>query len=275
MSLAGFDALQLVLFGGEPLLNAPGCLALLERTHEIGLKTASMITNGVLLTPDLAKRLNTAGLKDAQVTFDGSRADHDRIRIKRSGAPTFDTIVTNIARATEVTDLRWQLRVNISHHNFERIGELFGQLEDRIDPSRCAVTLAWVGDAGFGYTNDLEHVAEVGRAFVDWNILALQAGFRIPKPSMMTTCQVCSIPGGEKGAVVNADGTLFSSWQSAGKPNFDVGTIDAGYMDPAAVPDRWVTCGYEYAQGAPEVVAAVQDSVDGGVLDYLYEAGAL
>ena len=275
MSLVGLDALQLILFGGEPLLNAPGCVSLLERTQKIGLKTASMITNGVLLKPELAKELNEAGLQDAQVTFDGSREDHDEIRVKRSGAPTFDTIVRNIARATKVTDLKWQLRINVSHHNFVRISKLFGQLEHKIDPSRCAMTFAWVGDAGFGYANDLEHVAEVSQAFVEWNVRALEFGFRIPKPSMMTTCQVCSVPGGAGGAVVNADGTLFSCWQSAGKRNFEVGTIDAGYVDPAAVPDRWVTCGYEYDQARPEAVAAFEDSVDSGLLDYLYETGSL
>jgi uncharacterized protein len=275
MARADLDQLHLLLFGGEPLLNPKGCLELLERTDEIGRTSASVVTNGVLLTPDLAARLNAAGLGSAQVTLDGSREDHDKIRVKRSGAATFDTIVRNVARATETSDLRWQLRVNVSHHNFERIGNLFDDLDGKIDPTRCAMTFAWVGDAGFGYKNDLRPVEEVGSDFVSWSIEALQRGFHVIKPSMKTTCQTCSAPGGRNGAVVNADGTLFSCWQSAGKPAFDVGTIYDGYLAVADVPERWVTCGYEYEQTAPEETAGFHDYVDARLLDYLYETQRL
>jgi uncharacterized protein len=209
---------------------------------------ASMATNGVRLTPRLAEQLSAAGLKTAQITFDGSRADHDQIRVKRSGAGTFDTIVNNMGRAAEVTDLTWHIRVNVSHHNFDRLGDLFGELEHRIDPSRCVVNFAWVGDAGFGYDNGLERVDRVS---------------------------LCSTPGGRHGAVVNADGTLYSCWQSAGKAGYEVGTIDDGYLDESSVADRWVTCGYEYEQPDPELAAAFQDRVDGQLLDYLYETGRI
>lgn len=275
MEQAGLDKLYLLLFGGEPLMNPRGCLDLLERTRPLGLYLATMVTNGVLLTPDLAADLHAAGLRGAQITFDGSREDHDRIRVKHSGAPTFDTIVDNVGRATEATGLLWNLRVNVSHRNFDRIGELFDQVRDRIEPSRCTVTFAWVGDAGFGYGNDLRHVDQVGDAFVRWAVTAIDAGFRVVRPSQKTTCQICSEPGGRQGAVVNADGTLYSCWQSAGKPGWEVGTVDAGYLDPDSVPERWVTCGYEYEHADPAVAARFQDRVDGGILDYLHTTGRL
>ena len=41
------------------------------------------------------------------------------------------------------------------------------------------------------------------------------------------------------------------------------------------VPDRWVTCGYEYKQADPAVVAEFQDRVDSKVLDYFYVSGRL
>ncbi|HYJ00317.1 MAG TPA: radical SAM protein [Thermoleophilaceae bacterium] len=275
MARAGLDKLHLLLFGGEPLLNPPACLRLLDGARGIGLDKAFMTTNGVLLTEELAKDLDAAGLDGAQITFDGSREDHDQIRVKRSGAGTFDAIVRNVALATEVTDLGWNLRVNVSHHSFDRIGELFSQLEGRVDPARCTVTFAWVGDAGFGYGNALRHVDDVSDGFVAWSVAALEAGFDVTRPSMKTTCQICSVPGAAHGAVVNADGVLYSCWQSAGKPGFDVGTIDDGYLEVSEVPDRWVTCGYEYEQEDGTAAAEFQDRVDGRVLDYLYDSGRL
>jgi uncharacterized protein len=276
MAQAKLDGLYLLLFGGEPLLNRRGCLELLEQARTIGLNSAMVATNGVLLTPKLAKELEARGLTGAQLTFDGSRDDHDRIRVRRSGAATFDTIVRHLAQATEATGLRWHLRVNVSHHNFERIGDLFSQLRAAdINPARCTLTFAWVGDAGFGYGNALGHVDTVSDAFVAWSIAALEAGFGVARPSMKTTCQICSVPGGQYGAVVNADGSLYSCWQSAGKPGFEVGTVDAGYQRVSDVRERWVCCGYEYEQGAPAVVAAFQDRVDSRLLDYMHINGRL
>ena len=275
MAQADLDKLYLLLFGGEPLLNPAGCLTMLERSAAIGLDFATMVTNGVLLTPKLARDLSARGLRGIQVTFDGSREDHDQIRVRHSGGATFDTIVDNVGRASGAATFSWNFRVNVSHRNFHRIGELFDQLHGRVDASRCTVVFAWVGDAGIGYGNELGPANEVADRFVDWSVSAVEAGFRVALPSMRTTCQICTVPGGRHGAVVNADGTLYSSWQSAGKRGWEVGTIDAGYLDVAAVADRWVTCGYEYRHADAEVMSAFQDRVDAKVLDYLYATDRL
>lgn len=275
MAQAGMDKLYLLLFGGEPLLNPRGCVDLLERAARIGLDFATMTSNGVLLTPAVATRLRAAGLRAIQVTFDGSRVDHDGIRVSHSGGATFDTIVHNVQEATRITDFMWNFRVNVSHRNFDRIDELFDQLHGRVDPARSAITFAWVGDAGIGYGNELRHIDEVSDAFASWSIAAVRAGFRVSRPSMRTTCQICSVPGGRYGAVINADGTLYSCWQSAGKRGWDVGSIYRGYTEVSEVADRWVTCGYEYEQGDPSIVTAFQDRVDGRLLDFLYATNRL
>ncbi|KJK56329.1 radical SAM protein [Saccharothrix sp. ST-888] len=275
MAQAGLDRLYLLLFGGEPLLNPRGCLELLGRCAPLGLGVGAMTTNGVLLTRRRAVQLHGAGLRDVQITFDGSRADHDGTRVTHTGGATFDAILANVAAATAATGLRWNFRVNVSHHNIDRIGELFGQLDGRTDPDRCTFTFAWVGDSGIGYRNDLTRAQQVEDRFVEWAVEGLERGYRFVRPSMRTTCQICSVPGGRHGAVVNADGTLFSSWQSAGKPGMEVGHIDHGYLDPGSVPDRWVTCGYDYEQADTEVMAGFQDRVDGRILDYLHTTGRL
>jgi uncharacterized protein len=275
MQVAGLDKLYMLLFGGEPLLNSRACLTLLDKANDIGLTAATMTTNGVLLTSRLAKSLELAGIVGAQVTFDGSREDHDRIRFKQSGEPTFDRIVRNVAEASNATNLRWNLRVNVSHHNFARIGQLFNELDGRIEPQRCTVTFAWVGDAGFGYSNELQRIEEVSDGFVAWNIAAIEAGYQVIRPTMRTTCQICSEPGGRNGAVINADGRLYSCWQSAGKRAYEVGNISDGYNTSSDVIDRWVTCGYEYEQTDPAIADKFQDQVDGRILDYIYTTGRL
>ena len=106
---ARLDALQprrlvLTFFGGEPLLNLPVVYFLAERLHraarERGVELLiNVITNGLLLTPEVVDRLVPYGLNGVKITLDGDRPDHDRMRPLRGGQGTFDRIIANI-RAT-------------------------------------------------------------------------------------------------------------------------------------------------------------------------------
>ncbi len=93
----------LTLFGGEPLLNQPVMFYLAERlwaaTRARGIvMTISLITNGLLLTPEVVDRLKPYGLTGVKVTLDGDRETHDRMRPLRGGQGTFDRIVANLRK---------------------------------------------------------------------------------------------------------------------------------------------------------------------------------
>ncbi len=276
MSEAGLERLGIMLFGGEPLLNLKGARELLTRAADYGMRSAQMISNGVLLTPLVARELNAAGLKSVQITFDGDAADHDQIRVRRSGGGTFEAIVDNIARATEVSGINWELRVNVSHHTRPGVSALIERLTERLDPSRCALYFTRVGDIGVGYQNELMHSGELAADFVDWHRQALAAGYRIPMPQAHLACQACSYTDGRWGAVVNPDGTLYSCWETSGKPNWEVGSIEAGYLPAEQTEGRWVGCGHEYQFSEEQLVLQrFADQVDAGVLDLLSAAGRL
>jgi uncharacterized protein len=92
-----------MFFGGEPLLNLPAMYAIAERmaaaTAARGLKqTISIITNGLLLTPEIVDRMLPYGLRGVKITLDGDRETHNRMRPLRGGQGTFDRIVENVRR---------------------------------------------------------------------------------------------------------------------------------------------------------------------------------
>ena len=94
---------RLVLFGGEPLLNLPAAYFLAERlwgaAQARGITmTIFIITNGLLLTPEVVDRLLPYGLRGAKITLDGDRDTHNRMRPLRGGQGTFDKIVANLRR---------------------------------------------------------------------------------------------------------------------------------------------------------------------------------
>ncbi|MFD5642576.1 radical SAM protein [Streptomyces anulatus] len=277
MAAAELDRLRILLFGGEPLLNPRGCLELLERASGIGMTSAWMISNTTLLTPRLAGQLSDLGLDSVQVTFDGDRADHDRIRVNRAdNGGTNDKIVRNIVAASEVTPIRWTLRVNVSQETFDGVDALIDRLAAELDPSRCALYFARVGDVGIGYANDLLHTGELSAHFTRWQRRALELGFTVSRPGARRPCRTCGHTEGRYGAVISADGTLASCWETAGKPDWEVGTAASGYLPADATRDRWIACEdlYRYDEDT-RVLARFRDDVDATLLDYLDETERL
>jgi uncharacterized protein len=98
------EQLTLVFFGGEPLLNLPVMYELSERlstaTADRGIKIGiSIITNGLLLTPEVVDRMVPYGLRGVKITLDGDRDTHNRMRPLRGGQGTFDRIIANMRAA--------------------------------------------------------------------------------------------------------------------------------------------------------------------------------
>ena len=96
----------LTLFGGEPLLNLPVAYYLAEQCHaactERGVDQGiSVITNGLLLTPEVVDRLTPYGLYGVKITLDGDRDTHNRMRPLRGRQGTFDKIVENVRRVAD------------------------------------------------------------------------------------------------------------------------------------------------------------------------------
>ena len=118
-------------FGGEPLLYWDVLNGLMKKLQRIARKerliyTSSIITNGYLLTPKIAKLLRKMGCTDAQVTLDGPKRIHDSKRVLPGGGPTYDRIIRNVIESSP--HIQIVLRVNIDKDNVEYIDELLDDL---------------------------------------------------------------------------------------------------------------------------------------------------
>src|SRR5205814_1018304 len=95
------EKLLLTFFGGEPLLNLPVMYMAAERAWEATQARGvpmfvNIITNGLLLTPDVVDRMLPLGLNGIKITLDGDRDTHNRMRPLRGRQGTFDKIIENI-----------------------------------------------------------------------------------------------------------------------------------------------------------------------------------
>ena len=103
MDATGAERLVLTFFGGEPLLNLAVMYSLAEELWDAsqarGMRMLiNVITNGLLLTPEVIDRLQPFGLNGVKITLDGDRVTHDRMRPLRGGQGTFDRIIANLRR---------------------------------------------------------------------------------------------------------------------------------------------------------------------------------
>lgn len=110
--------LDMTWFGGEPLLMPDIIEALSGRlialAEEQGAEYgASIITNGFLLTQEIADMLERCKVTHCQITLDGIGPEHDKTRHLAGGGPTYARIVENL-RA-----LRLPFRVDIRHNVHE------------------------------------------------------------------------------------------------------------------------------------------------------------
>ena len=123
---AGAKHLEIVWFGGEPLLAAEiiedlsGQLMQLADSRGIRY-SAFIVTNGYLLTQPLADLLGRCGVEEAQITLDGIGAVHDATRHLAGGGGTFDRITGNLR------DLKLPFKVKIRHNVH---GENRGQIRE-------------------------------------------------------------------------------------------------------------------------------------------------
>jgi uncharacterized protein len=276
MAKHGYGHLSVLLFGGEPLLNPKGCIKLLQTLGPLGLTRGEIITNGVLLKPELAQRLEEVGLRRAQITFDGNREVHDTIRTTRNGRGTFDKIVANVEGATEVTDLSWHFRVNVSHRNLETIEELIVLLGELMPSGRASLHIALIDDVGLDYDNEVGYDDDYAETLICLHRLAISLGLFVAPSEPLGDCPYCGVLGGCTGAVINADGVLYSCWENAGRPGWEVGTVDDGYAPDEEIRGRWVACDFDAKPHAnPEQTRRFFDRVDAALLDDMRETGLL
>lgn len=137
--------LKIVWYGGEPLLELERIITMSAALREIVAPTpihyeSLIVTNGTLLSGDVADRLVRHGVSRAQVTIDGTSACHDENRRLRGGGPTWGRIMDNITAASPHLELT--IRAALRPDNLNELYDLCAELDRRHLPPTVRVTPA-------------------------------------------------------------------------------------------------------------------------------------
>lgn len=217
-------------YGGEPLLAMATIGSLTKRFMELGEKHnfdygASIISNGVLLTPETTDKLVEYKVRNIQVTVDGPGRIHNIKRPLKNGKPSFDTIMKNVAYAAD--KLTVSIRVNIDK-SFDReiVGELLKELVDAGLHEKVALYFGLLEPATQVCSNISEscyETADFSKVEIDYYRMLLQSGFgitRLPSPTI-TFCmaQVCN------SFLIDPAGEIYRCFNHVGNPDKTMGNI--------------------------------------------------
>lgn len=117
--------LHISFFGGEPFLYYDTMMHFIKYTSKISLRddidiTYSVTTNGYLIKEYMVKELEVYCVKrmNFQITLDGNRNLHNRVRHMQCGVGSYDTILKNL-KSILSNQMHVKLRLNYTDKNID------------------------------------------------------------------------------------------------------------------------------------------------------------
>lgn len=158
------EFLHLSFFGGEPLLYYLDTVKpIIEHVenlrNEHGLKySIHFTTNGYLITDHLLEDLQKVHAPVSfQITLDGNKEEHDKVRQSASGVGSYDRILANTKKILE-NGFHVGLRLNYSGKNVASMGQVLKDIEPLSGYSKSLLTIdfqrVWQDEA-VASTNEL------------------------------------------------------------------------------------------------------------------------
>lgn len=233
----GMDV-SLSFYGGEPLLSRDLIRRISEpllaaaREHQVRY-SFTLVTNGTLLTREVALELLPLGFSGAKFTLDGPAKVHDLQRPYASGAGSFATIVDNLAEVWDLVPI--QLGGNFQQENYREFPLLLDELKGRgITPEKLAQVLFTpvTPQAGCSeYTSGCacSDAPWLTEALVFLREAILSRGYATSKPHL----SACVVEV-KHSMVVNWDGSLYKCPTFMAYRDLSIGSLACGVTDYGA-----------------------------------------
>lgn len=129
------DNIQISFFGGEPLLYYKSVmlpiLAHIKNYAQNNNKdfSVNMTTNGYLLNEQRITELKLYNFNGAQITLDGNREKHNKIRFLKNGEGSYDIIIRNIKLLAK-HEVPVRLRINSTNENIDSLNDVTEDFSD-------------------------------------------------------------------------------------------------------------------------------------------------
>lgn len=133
------ESLHIEWFGGEPFMYFDDIISPIseyarKKCSDAGIPFMNTsTTNGYYLSPDVTERCRDHDFRHFQITLDGNREFHDRVKFQKGCESTFDHVLENINRLLSVSEgTTVSLRINYTHKNLN--GRIVDEVNTHIGP---------------------------------------------------------------------------------------------------------------------------------------------
>jgi uncharacterized protein len=224
---------QIMWYGGEPLVSKGIIFSLSERLNEITRRrnrnsSAAMVSNGYMLDRPTAQRLYDLGLRMVQITLDGAQDAHDQRRALLSKRGTYEKIVSNMRSWIDDIGITVNLRVNVDERNREGITLLIDDLAERGFGQRpnFKMYFAPVESVTKGCHNVADKMLikrEYGGLEADYYVQAFRKGLAdLPYPAyFIGICQALR----QNDFIVVPCGDVHKCWDTVSFPEHKIGSV--------------------------------------------------
>jgi uncharacterized protein len=240
-AIAGFvkakkdlKSLSIVWYGGEPLMGKDSIFRLSDLLISYCDKnnisySAGMVSNAWFLNGEMAAQLYTRRVRWVQVTIDGDRETHDKMRPLTSRHGTFARLLDNIAEALDHTAISINVRVNVGQSNIGKVDAMLDCFVERNFARRGSFSVyfapieASTPESGSAFTERLSR-AEFNRKVLALEDRARRLGFasiQTPPGGFAGMCVAAS----NSGYVVSSNGDVHKCWETAHDPSKRTGSI--------------------------------------------------
>lgn len=233
--------IELDWFGGEPLLYFdkiifPISIEIKEWAKENEVQFVNMITtNGSLITQERISLMNNINLRSFQITFDGDKEYHNKVRFSPKLVNSFDVILNNIHTLCRgIYDINMDVRINYTMENINSIETLLDRFDKDIRKFiSISMHIVW---------QESEKIIDLSPKVQKIKKLASNMGFKIPAiKSFNRKCTTCYTENTEQ-FVINHDLNVYKCTARDFTGDFSIGKIlDNGSFMPNSLYFKYYT----------------------------------
>ena len=227
-------SLNLTWFGGEPLMAIDEIERFYEKLTPLlgGLQFSSnIITTAYHINRRVIEVLKKAQVKSMQITLDGNRDTHNKVKFTPECDDCFTRVIENIdLLAKEYPELHIVIRVNLTLDNAKEYAELQSFILNRYSGNQqIAIAPAFVLDRNSGCSSSAQPKSHLFNAkdYADY-ILQLAAD-GIDSPYVRYPGQYfneCTIRN-EVAISFDPTGRAYKCWEVIGDKRYSIGQLDA------------------------------------------------
>lgn len=219
--------LRLTWFGGEPLMAA-GTMGLFYDKLMTRWKndfSSNIITTGYHLNERIIKELQRMQVSSMQITLDGVRETHNRIKNNNGNEDVFEKVIQNIEMTNDIApEIYIVIRVNLTMENSHEYTVLYKYLAKRLSDRRnIAVLPAFVLDKGEKHDKKIFFSHESKSRFILnlWNNYKIDSSYiRYPEP-LFNECAIRNTTA----IAFDPNGYAYKCWELIGNKSYAIGRL--------------------------------------------------